>query len=146
MHFISFILAFQLSVFSFGRVESNAFQCQIQITNVIPNKGKVYYALYDRPDAFLHTDKVRFFGVERAGANSTMLITLSDLPAGQYALSCFQDIDDNGYLTKNWAGIPAEPYGFSNQARPKFRAPNWSEAVFTVSKNVENLPIRLEKW
>jgi uncharacterized protein (DUF2141 family) len=67
------------------------------------------------------------------------------LPAGNYAVSAYQDLNGNGKLDKNLVGIPSEPYGFSNNARPKFRAPNWDETRFELRADTQ-IEIKLEKW
>lgn len=58
-----------------------------------------------------------------------------ELPGGQpLAIAVFQDIDGNGVLSKNQFGIPAEPYGFSNNARSNFGPPSFSQAAFVVNQ------------
>jgi uncharacterized protein (DUF2141 family) len=58
-----------------------------------------------------------------------------ELPCGQpLAIAVFQDIDGNGVLSKNQFGIPAEPYGFSNNARSNFGPPSFSQAAFVVNQ------------
>ena len=64
--------------------------------------------------------------------------------SGYYAISCFQDLNNNGILDKNLLGIPTEPYAFSQNARPKFRAPSWEEAQFYY--NGQSIQLKLESW
>ena len=71
--------------------------------------------------------------------------SLSDLPAGQYAVSCYHDLNGNGVLDKNWFGIPSEPYGFSNDARPSFRAPTWEESRFYWN-GADVVNIKIDSW
>jgi len=52
-----------------------------------------------------------------------MTVVFHDLPVGQYAVSVFQDGNDNGRLDTNIFGIPRERFGFSNGVRrPNFHA------------------------
>ena len=55
-----------------------------------------------------------------------------DLPAGDYALAVFQDIDSDGKIDKNMIGIPKEPYGFSNNIKPRLSAPPFEKAKFRL--------------
>jgi uncharacterized protein (DUF2141 family) len=48
-------------------------------------------------------------------------------------------------LDTNLFGVPQEPYGFSNNVRPKFRAPNFEEAKIQV-KEQKYISIKLESW
>jgi uncharacterized protein (DUF2141 family) len=61
-----------------------------------------------------------------AVTDQVMVVVFSNLPMGQYAVSVYQDANDNGKLDTNIFGIPTEKYGFSNGAR----MPNWNKCVF----------------
>jgi uncharacterized protein (DUF2141 family) len=43
-------------------------------------------------------------------------ITLHDLPAGDFALKAFHDLDGDRQLRTDWLGRPREPLGFGNDA------------------------------
>ena len=119
---------------------------QLVCTNIAEAKGSIYVAVFDRQENFLNTGKMRAQRIVPVTSSGKINITFNDLPPGTYAISCFHDVNGNGQLDKNWMGIPSEPYGFSNNARPKFRAPNWAETQFTLSAGGEEIMIRLEKW
>ena len=51
-----------------------------------------------------------------------------ELPAGEYAIVAFHDLDGDEDFDRNLIGIPAEPYGFSNGAAPRLRVARWEEA------------------
>lgn len=119
---------------------------RIQFTNVNAARGSIYVAVYDQPNNFLDEKEVRFQKIVPVSELGDLHITLSELPAGTYAISCFHDVNGNGKMDKNFLGIPTEPYGFSNNARPTFRAPSWEEAKFYWQPGAEVVHIRLEKW
>lgn len=119
---------------------------RIQFTNINAARGSIYLAVYDQSDKFLDEKAVRFQKIIPISEKGKVEITLPDLPAGVYAISCFHDVNGNGKMDKNILGIPTEPYGFSNNARPTFRAPNWEEAKFYWQPGAETVSIRLEKW
>jgi len=50
-------------------------------------------------------------------------IVIKDLPKGEYAISVFQDEDFDKECNIGFLGFPKENYGFSNNYRPRFRAP-----------------------
>ncbi len=119
---------------------------RIQFTNLRAAKGSIYLAVYDQSEKFLDEKEVRFQKIIPVSALGNIEITLPDLTAGSYAISCFHDVNGNGKLDKNILGIPTDPYGFSNNTRPTFRAPNWEEAKFYWQPGAEVVSIRLEKW
>ena len=60
-------------------------------------------------------------------------VTLSfDLPAGEYGVKAFQDLDGDGELDTNMFGIPNEPWAVSNSSN-SFGPPKWSKSRFTLS-------------
>ena len=46
------------------------------------------------------------------------VVTFEPVPPGTYAVKMFQDYNRNQKFDFNWMGIPAERYGFSNNAGP----------------------------
>lgn len=57
------------------------------------------------------------------------------IPAGQYAISAFIDLNGNGKLDTNFFGIPREPYCFSKNFRPKFSPPDFNDCKFDINSN-----------
>ncbi len=121
-------------------------ELQVEFTNLNAAKGNLYIALYDQADAFMQTDRVRSQKIVPVTQKGTLKISLGNFPPGKYALSCFHDLNGNGKLDTNWMGIPSEPYGFSNNARPQFRAPKWAEAAFDLYGAGGTISVKVEEW
>lgn len=123
-----------------------AAELRMTFTNLNAAKGQLYVAVYDNAGSFLQPEKVvwkTIVPVERVGS---LDLSASGLRPGTYAVSCFHDLNSNGKLDTNLFGVPTEPYGFSNNVRPTFRAPNWDEAKFELGPGGGAISIRLEKW
>ena len=118
----------------------------ISFTNIQEAKGSLYIGVYNTEAGFMKEDKACFKKIVPVKTTGNISFDVSELKPGTYAISCFHDLNDNGKLDTNFMGIPSEPYGFSNNARPKFRAPKWSEAKFEVKAEGGQISIRLEKW
>jgi uncharacterized protein (DUF2141 family) len=107
---------------------------RVVATNLKSDQGKVYVWVYDKKDDWLsdryRTQKSVAVAGNRQGDKVTLELLL---PAGEYALSVYQDVDDNGKLERNFVGLPKEPAGLSNNLRPKFGPPKWKDATFTVT-------------
>ena len=121
-------------------------ELHLSLGNIRQAKGYLYVAVYDSEANFLNPDKMVDKKIVAVGNTGTVDIVFQNLPAGVYAVSCFHDLNGNGKLDTNLLGIPTEPYGFSNNARPKFRAPHWDEAKFYLKNGTETHAIWLEKW
>ncbi|MFZ4543125.1 MAG: DUF2141 domain-containing protein [Saprospiraceae bacterium] len=130
-----------LVIYSLLFPSSTVRNLELTINNVVPQKGNVMVAVHNRNN-FLKTRIVE--KSLPAAANSLRLSF--DLPEGEYAIAVYQDGNRNQQLDTNMFGVPTEAYGFSNNIRPKFRAPSFDEAKFTLNSSSKNLSITLEKW
>lgn len=132
------ILLIWFSAFLYGP------EVQIEFNNLREAKGDLYVAVYDRSETFLSLGRVHAKKIVPIRQTGSVRVSFGGLSSGKYAISCFHDLNGNGQLDTNWMGIPTEPYGFSNNARPRFRAPKWAEAAFDLGGAPKNLSIRLE--
>jgi uncharacterized protein (DUF2141 family) len=58
------------------------------------------------------------------------------VPAGDYAVKSFHDVNGDGQMNANPFGMPTEPYAFSNNARGNMGPATWAQAHFTVEGDV----------
>ena len=103
----------------------------VRVTNIKSIKGELYVALYNSEESFMNPEEaVQKIIVPLTEAE--LSFTFEDVEAGIYAISLFQDKNDNGKLDTHPNGIPLERYGFSNNAKGKFGPPSFTEASFSV--------------
>ncbi|HNE28571.1 MAG TPA: DUF2141 domain-containing protein [Saprospiraceae bacterium] len=121
-------------------------ELRMTFTNLNTAKGQLYVAVYDNAGSFLKPEKVVWKAIVPVSQAGSLELSASGLRPGVYAVSCFHDLNNNGKLDTNLFGVPTEPYGFSNNVRPTFRAPNWEEARFELRPEGSAISIRLEKW
>lgn len=103
----------------------------VEVTGLQDARGQVLVALYDRADTFL---KQPLQATMVAASEGTVQVVLRNLPAGDYALSAFQDQNGNLALDRNPVGMPIEPYGFSNDAVGSFGAPSFAQSQLHVGQ------------
>jgi|APCry1669189241_1035207.scaffolds.fasta_scaffold128935_1 uncharacterized protein (DUF2141 family) len=73
-----------------------------------------------------------FLGSAPAHAGE-VTITLKDLPAGEFALKAFHDLDGDRTLRTDWLGRPQEPLGFGNDAPiTRFGPPRFEAAAIRL--------------
>lgn len=117
-----------------GALAADTSNLRIIVTNVKTDEGKIYVRVYDKKDDWLsdryRTQKFVAVSGARQGDRVTMELLL---PTGDYALSVFQDVNDDGKLERNVIGLPKEPAALSNNLRPKFGPPKYKDAAFTVT-------------
>ena len=86
-------------------------------------------AVYNSADTFL---KKPLTGVRTQATKEGKSVVVKDLPAGEYALVVYHDVNQNGKMDKNMMGIPTEDYAFSNNAMGNMGPPNFDAAKFQV--------------
>jgi len=60
------------------------------------------------------------------------VITLHAIPPGTYAIQTFQDVNANDKMDTTWLGLPLEPFGFSQDAKPFLSKPGFDAVKFTL--------------
>jgi uncharacterized protein (DUF2141 family) len=109
---------------------------QLTISNINPVEGELYIAIYNSEDTYMVEEQTAFRMIV-AVESEPQLIIFTDIPAGEYAISVFQDLNSNAELDTKGLGFPAEPFGFSNDARGRFGPPSFEKAKFTHEENTE---------
>ena len=104
---------------------AHAADLTVEVAGLKSTEGKVLLAVYDRSDDFLK-QPARVAAVD--AQPGTVKLVISGLPAGDYGISVFQDVNGNGKLDKNVLGMPVEPYGFSNDADGNYGPPSFEQS------------------
>jgi uncharacterized protein (DUF2141 family) len=91
-------------------------------------KGSLFIGVYNSGLTFL---KETYRGAKIDVTGEVEELSL-ELPDGEYAISLFQDLNDNSKLDKGAFGIPTEKYGFSNNTKGFMGAPSFEKTKFTL--------------
>jgi len=112
----------------------------VDVAGLKDAKGQVMVAVYDRADNFLKQPMRAAMVAAQAGK---VQLVINDLPPGDYAITVFQDKNDNGALDTNPVGMPIEPYGFSNDAAGHMGPPSFEQARVHLAENGSQTTINL---
>ena len=107
-------------------------ELNIHISGVDTDKGVVQYGLYNTAETFPGRDGRVAKGEVRASQDGVKIV-IKGLKPGYYAVAAFHDENLNDSFDQGFLGIPLENYGFSNDARGFFKAPDFEDARFSVS-------------
>ena len=116
----------------------------VEFSGLENERGRLAAALVDSADGFLARDHIplrQFSGPIRAG---TAIWVIDNLEFGSYAISAYHDENVNGELDAGLFGIPAENYGFSNNARGSFGPPDFEDARFEFNSPGQKLMIKIQ--
>lgn len=105
------------------------------------SEGVARVALVISKETF--SEEKPFKGYEFKIVNNRVVETLS-LPYGEYAVKVFHDENSNGELDKRLFGIPAEAYGFSNDARGTMGPPEYEKAAFKLDAPKKEITITIK--
>lgn len=111
----------------------------IQVNNIQVGKGAVVLNIYNQASSFF---KTAFVSITKAADNPSLKFTF-EIPNGTYAISIYQDTDNDGKLKQGWFDIPLEPVGFGNNFKPSFSQPTFHECAVNVSDKNSTFSINL---
>jgi len=112
--------------------QASAAELFIKVSGITATEGSIRIALFNSEATFNDTP---YAALSMPVTDAQMQVQMSDLPAGEYALMLFQDIDNNEELNTNLFGMPREPWGASLQGKTIMRAPVWSDLKFMIDND-----------
>jgi len=118
-----------LALLSLSSVPALADDLTVNV-DVDATTGAVLVAVFDSQAAYDASRPVRVARIDVAGGQRSATVAL---PAGDYAIKAFHDVDGDGQMGKNPFGMPTEPFAFSNNAVGNMGPAQWGQARFTVS-------------
>ncbi len=116
---------------------------KVRVTEMEPGAGSIVACLVNESTQFLHTclDSVKVSAID----GKEQMIVFRKVPPGHYAISIFQDRNNNQTLDANFLKIPKERFGFSNNPRLKMGGPQYEDCSFTKGPGADSLTIELRK-
>lgn len=109
-------------------------QLTIQIRNIEVLEGDIRIGIFNTSEKFLKQG-FTFRNYLVAVNDTTVSIVIDDLPEGEYAFLLYHDKNSDGKMNQNFIGISKEPFGFSNNVKPKFAKPTFEECSFLLVKD-----------
>lgn len=117
----------------------------VNVTGVATAGGIVRCALFGGAQGFPKDDQhaLQLLRVvpESVGA---VVCRFTDVPDGRYAVSVAHDINGNGKVDANMVGQPTEPWGTTNDVRPRLRAPRFDEAAIAITSDAAQRTITVQ--
>ncbi len=136
------VVLFFLTLFLSGKertgtrqpAQGGGYDLTVKIDNIRKVAGIMEVGLYDKAEHFPKEGK-QFLWIKKKVTGPVFTYTFSDLPPGDYAMAVYQDIDSDGKIDKNLIGVPTEPYGFSNNIKPRLSAPSFEKTRFRLASD-----------
>jgi uncharacterized protein (DUF2141 family) len=106
----------------------------VKLSGLKNNTGLVQVGLFNKKGDFL---KSVFKGASSEIKANGAVVTFSNIPKGEYAVSAYHDKNSNGKLDTNFMGIPKEDVACSNNAKGVMGPPKYEDAKFMVTKDMK---------
>ena len=121
-----------LFVLSLSRLEAE--ELKVVVDGILEKQGLVAIGVFNKKETFPSGEQI--FGIKvNTGSSEQVVHIFKDIPAGNYALAVYHDLNSNDKLDTNFFGKPNEPYGFSNNKFGAFGTPpDFEKAVITIKK------------
>ncbi|MYM36413.1 DUF2141 domain-containing protein [Duganella sp. FT94W] len=116
-------------VVAMSAASAQAGDLTLELHGIQAGKGQLMIGVFDSAESFLKKS-MRKLVVPATSADMT--VSLPNLPEGVYAVSLYQDLNSNRKFDTHLFGIPAEPYGVSNNAEGFMGPPKFDAAKITV--------------
>ncbi|HUO02006.1 MAG TPA: DUF2141 domain-containing protein [Rhizomicrobium sp.] len=143
---MAWILSFLMFAFFAGgpaRAETPDASLTVRIENVSARGGMMRLGIYTK-DAYDRNSTDAVVSLDVAATAPVQEVEFAPVPPGTYAVQVYQDINGNGHMDYNWAGLPTEPYGFSRDAHPLVAKPDFALAKVTLNAGRNILTIHLQ--
>ena len=109
-------------------------ELRIKVTNIQTHSGSIEIGIFNNPNVFLKKGKAFENYTIKANAD-TVICLIESLKKDTYAISLYHDIYADEECNLNILGRPVEPYGLSNNKKPKLRRSKFSNCSFTLIEN-----------
>lgn len=124
------ILTFAVLVSGF--VSAQKVNLEVNMQGFKNNSGVVKVGLYNSEGTFL---KRTFKKLQSDIKDKKAIVTFEGLEKGEYAVSIYQDENQNGTMDSNFMGIPTEDYMASNNTKGFMGPPKYENAKFSITDN-----------
>lgn len=106
-----------------------------------PDAGPLTVMVWASEEGFpIDATKAKFTQKVRPD-RSTVAVTFSGVEAGDYAVSVYQDRNENGAPDRNFLGMPKEPIGLTNKT--KLGRPVFKKSLVSVGASGTTVSIKL---
>lgn len=129
------LLALALAAFDAAAQQSTF---RIDVSNIKKNSGKIVVELYKDEASWLKQPFRRLVLPTDASSKTASFA----VPEGKYAVTIYQDLNENGEVGMNFLQIPREPVGFGNNYKP-FGEPKFEKALIEYRATSKPAAIKL---
>ena len=126
-----------------GKVQKDKGTITIEFSGIKKQGGYIELNIFNNYKGFPNSGKTAFKTYRFKITSGKGSFSIKNFPYGEYAISCFHDINNNKLLDTNFFGIPKEKVGASNNPTSN-SIPSYKDAKFNFNKPELDLSITLK--
>ena len=115
----------------------------VTVKDLRNHQGQLIFGVFRSAAGFPNVEsKSVYWETREAGADAVTFTAA--LPPGRYGASVLHDENRSGEMNRNFANIPTEGYGVTNNPKPAFRAATFDEAAFDLPASGRSMTISVQ--
>lgn len=107
---------------------------EVTVVNIKSMEGSIRLGVYNSSESF-PLKKRQFLSIVEKVRGDTVVLNVEVQKGQEFAFAVYHDIDDDDLLDFNFLGLPAEPYGFSNNYRPVLTGLDFEDCLVDTKKD-----------
>ena len=115
----------------------------VTVKDLRNRKGQLIFGVFRSADGFPNIESKSVYW-ETKDADASAVTFTAHLPPGRYAASVLHDENRSGEMNRNFANVPTEGYGVTNNPKPAFRAATFNEAAFNLPPEGREMTISVQ--
>ena len=116
-----------------AQAQSNLGTIELAISETSTDEGVIQVLIFNQEKGWPESPDDAWKMLTLPIENGVARKTITNVPAGTYAITVFHDHDQDGEIRKNKVGYPVDDFGFSNNPRLLFGVPSFSRCSKKVS-------------
>ncbi len=117
---------------------------QIQVDNLQNKKGQLGVLIFKAKSGYPDQHEEAYRSIFTPINDQKPIITIKDLPYGDYTITIMHDENNNGVFDKTIFSVPKEGYGVSNNPEPRtFGPPQFEEGMIKILNELTTIKIKL---
>lgn len=113
----------------------------VKIENVKEVKGTIFIGAFESEHGFPEDHTKMYYYKIYDVTTKDLRFEIPKPSTKEMAVVVFQDVNRNSEMDKNMIGYPLEPYAFSNNIKPTFKAPSFSDCAITNFDEVATIKL-----
>ncbi|BCW87477.1 hypothetical protein sos41_06060 [Alphaproteobacteria bacterium SO-S41] len=114
----------------------------VTIRGVLPQPSQLLLGVFTAAE---YEEKISPIHQSAEAMAPETVVTFEALTPGRVAVKVLQDLNGNWKMDKTLIGVPEEPFGLSNDARPSMGLPGFDETGFDLHPGPNTIVITLQE-